>query len=73
MLFAHDTVIGMARLVQVWIAPDVVRTVLAAGDIDRAAEVAGQLRSFAEEVVLVGSAAGHGSALLWARREVKER
>ncbi len=58
LLFAHDTVVGMARLVQVWIAPDVVRTLLAAGDLPRATDVADQLQSFADEVVRVASARG---------------
>ena len=62
LLFAHDTVVGMARLVQVWIAPDVVRTLLAAGDLARAADVADQLQSFADQVVRVDSA--RGTALL---------
>ncbi len=60
--FAYDTVVSSARLVQVWIAPDLLRVLLGAGDADRAASVAEELTAFAEDVVRVGSA--RGTALL---------
>ncbi len=58
LLFAYDTVIGNARLVQLWLAADVVRVVLAAGDRQRATEVAAQMTMFANEVVMARSALG---------------
>ena len=60
--FAYDTVIGNARLVQVWLAPDVVRVFLAAGDVDGASRVADDMTRFAADVVKAPSA--HGTAAL---------
>ena len=56
--YAYETVVGNARLVQVWLAPDLVRVLLATGDRQRAAAVAAELGVFAEEVVQVSSALG---------------
>ncbi|NJO38488.1 MAG: hypothetical protein HC871_13905, partial [Rhizobiales bacterium] len=56
MAFLFDTVIGNARLVQLWLAPDVVRVLLAAGDCRPGADIAETMTVFARDVVQVASA-----------------